>query len=468
MAAFKRLAFATLTNLAVALLAFFVCQSVCAIEIVVDYTYDTNDFFNTAEKRAAIEAAAARLSRVIDSELAAAEPTVNVTCSDGVSLCPAPWRIGFPHPSTGEIYQISTAINAAADPVPDPANEYGFAGLEENQWLLFVGGRSLSAAAVGGTATGLNFTDVFDDPNGPMHRGVIANTPSNTVNDLPTWGGAVAFDTGQDWHFGLETTSVPGDGSFDFYSIALHEIAHALGASAPWNQFRQHIVNGIYYNGANAIAAYNEDNGTNVTQLQLVNSGDPHWADTSSQQSFIFTGGEPLWLGTTGDELQDLIMDPVANFTQDIRRFELTNVDVASLVDIGWSIIDPVSTDPLDLNGDTVVNAADVDLACSNGDVLGPYFERIGSLVGDVDLNGSVQFADFLILSTYFGRSGPYSQGDITCDGEISFGDFLLLSTYFGDSVSASVSHRVPESNAGVLLFIGMLLLATFRRVEQA
>ena len=145
----------------------FSASSTFAIEIVVDYTYDTNNFFDTREKRDAVEAAAARLSRIIDSKLLSVEPEIEISCGGGTAMCPAPWRIGFEHPGTGEIFEFSTAESIDVDPITDPADLYGFAGLKEDEWLLFVGGRSLAPAALGGTATGLNFTGTFDDLDGP-------------------------------------------------------------------------------------------------------------------------------------------------------------------------------------------------------------------------------------------------------------------------------------------------------------
>ncbi|MEM6750936.1 MAG: hypothetical protein AAF612_10740, partial [Planctomycetota bacterium] len=174
-----------------------------AINVVVDYSYDTNNFFDTQAKRDAMQAVADRYSRVITSSLAAVSPAGT---GSGTS---AGWRIGFTHPGTGGSVQISTAASSATDPLVGVgaavANEYGFAGLTADEWTLFVGGRAQSAAGSGGTATGTNFTTTFDDIQGPMHRGFDDNTPSDSVGDLPRWGGSISFDTGRTWHFDLDT-----------------------------------------------------------------------------------------------------------------------------------------------------------------------------------------------------------------------------------------------------------------------
>jgi len=55
-------------------------------------------------------------------------------------------------------------------------------------------------------------------------------------------------------------------------------------------------------------------------------------------------------------------------------------------------------------------------------------------LLGDANLDGEVGFADFLILSSNFGRQVDvaFTDGDFDEDGEVGFADFLLLSSNFG------------------------------------
>ena len=62
-------------------------------------------------------------------------------------------------------------------------------------------------------------------------------------------------------------------------------------------------------------------------------------------------------------------------------------------------------------------------------------------LDGDVDGNGAVEFADFLILSTNFG--GPAEsrdEGDLDGDGNVTFADFLILSQNFGRSADLALA----------------------------
>ena len=305
--------------------------------IKIDYSLDTNNFFNTQARKDALQAVTNRFQRVLaPSSLAA------VSASGTGSGTPAGWRVGLSHPGTGASYQISTAASSATDTLvaAGAANQYGFSGLAINEWTLYAGGRVLGGpAGVGGTATGSNFTSTFDDLNGPLHRGLIANTPSNTVNDLPVWGGAISFDTTTNWHFGVATAA--SGTSIDFFTIALHEVGHALGLATSWNQIGKDI-SGIAYSGSNTLAAFNADNGTGLISIDLVSAADHHFKD-ATYQSLIFAGGAPELAGTVGlATRQDLLMEPIANFSSSVRRFELTNTDVAQLRDIGWSTITAV------------------------------------------------------------------------------------------------------------------------------
>jgi hypothetical protein len=76
---------------------------------------------------------------------------------------------------------------------------------------------------------------------------------------------------------------------------------------------------------------------------------------------------------------------------------------------------------------------------------------------GDLDGNGSVEFADFLVLSANFGSEvGSHTEGDIDCSGDVAFADFLIMSANFGSTVGAEAAS-VPEPSALALLsFAGL------------
>ena len=54
-------------------------------------------------------------------------------------------------------------------------------------------------------------------------------------------------------------------------------------------------------------------------------------------------------------------------------------------------------------------------------------------LLGDINRDGRVDFPDFLILSSNFGKLDVgENEGDLNEDGIIDFADFVILSDNFG------------------------------------
>ena len=137
--------------------------------------------------------------------------------------------------------------------------------------------------------------------------------------------------------------------------------------------------------------------------------------------------------------------------------FAATNGQTSTSV---WSVPAPVYEVPEeaqsiegDLNNDQIVDLADVDalfaaVASGSSDERfdldddqritsgdGEYLLQniLQTRSGDLDLDGNVGFADFLVLSANFGASDAgWADGDLTGDGDIGFADFLLLSANFG------------------------------------
>lgn len=115
----------------------------------------------------------------------------------------------------------------------------------------------------------------------------------------------------------------------------------------------------------------------------------------------------------------------------------------------------------LDLNADGAINADDAALICGV-EGFSDLLAENGILPGDTDLNGGIEFADFLVLSTNFGSEGHFGQGDFDCSGTIDFADFLVLSTNFGQT--AGTAAAVPEPNGSMLVFLSMLALPLIRK----
>jgi hypothetical protein len=70
------------------------------------------------------------------------------------------------------------------------------------------------------------------------------------------------------------------------------------------------------------------------------------------------------------------------------------------------------------------------------------------AILGDCNLDGTVSFADFLILAGNFGKTGmDWDQGDFNYDGTVNFSDFLVLAGNFGKVSTLSASQLADMDN---------------------
>ena len=273
-------------------------SSAFGLTVRVDYRYDQNGFFNNPEARTAMEAVAARWSRIIDQSLMA----VNSIDDD------TDRRFMLINPSTGKKVEVS----------------------------LFVGARNMSSLALGGAfGGGTNFETVFDEAGNLLNRGFNSGAGS-----LSVLGGNISFNSGVDWHF--KCREAPSIGKVDFYSVALHEMGHCFGMASTGVIEWSDLIDGGNYTGANAVAAYSEDLEVGATTLAIAGGEarfDYHWKD-GEVTSKIFLLGEPNLNSTVGvDQLQEALMSSSFQVSGGVQRRELTNVDVGAVKDLGWSVI---------------------------------------------------------------------------------------------------------------------------------
>jgi hypothetical protein len=180
---------------------------------------------------------------------------------------------------------------------------------------------------------------------------------------------------------------------------------------------------------------------------------------------FSFTGGTGQFINATGQGQMDIIIT-LDRFPTDTGTAEQTwrgSITLAPLlvagdfnddghltgddIDVLAGAVAAGSTDTLyDLSGDGQISFADVEA----------WLVTKGTLNGDADLNGGVQFADFVIFAGSFGQSGAWTAGDFDASGNVQFPDFAILANNFGQSAQLATA-AVPEPAPACLLLFGAM-----------
>ncbi|MBI2481807.1 MAG: hypothetical protein HYV60_25125, partial [Planctomycetia bacterium] len=249
----------------------------------VDYSLDTNNFFDSQLKKDLFQQAVDTVLAKLGDDLAAIMPSGRNS-----------WVADLLHPGTGVSWTIANMQVAA------------------NEIVIFAGGRELGATLALGGQGGFqvscivpSFCDVVAT-RGEVGAKTGASAPPAT--DFGPWGGAISFDVTTDFYFSQSTTDL-GTKQADFLSTAMHEVAHLLGfgTSPSWATY---VSNGNYIGPASRIANGNQS-------VPLSSSGN-HWAD-----------------GTTSDG-REAALDP--SLTSGTRKL-LTPLDFAGLDDVGWELV---------------------------------------------------------------------------------------------------------------------------------
>ena len=285
-----------------ALLCTEASPSAQAIDIQFDFTFDSSNFFNGNLQRQNVLNAAALVfeSRFTDT-LSAITPGSGNT-----------WTATFENPSTGLTQSVVNRTIAT------------------NAIVVYVGARDLPGDTLGfGGPGGFSASGSQAFLDAVVLRGQTGAN-ANPPTDFGPWGGSVAFDSLASWYFDQDVTTVESFGtSADFYSVAVHELAHLLGfgTAESWSTF----VSGSSFTGPKSMAL----NGGVAVPL----SGDlSHWAE-----------------GVTGDVLspvvridQETALDP--SIFDGTRKY-FTDLDYAGMDDIGWTVIPEPATTVLLISG---------------------------------------------------------------------------------------------------------------------
>lgn len=278
-----------------------------AFMIELDFTYDTQGFFDRQAARDTLTSAAAFYEGMIVDQITPIIPSMGNS-----------WVPSFTHPGTG---------NSFPDPPPTPENPNvpeRNRQIPADTILVFAGARNLPGPSLGAAGPG-SFIVGVPNPDWVLTLDTRGETNADGAGatDFAKWGGAVSFDTFDDnssqprnWHF--DPTTPPGPGQNDFFSVALHELGHILGVgtSGSWNTF-----------------------------VTTSDAGDSFFVGPASLDEFgapvpLEDGPNPGHFASSGI-FPEPAMDPV--LSPGTRKL-LTDLDIAALRDVGWEVVIPEPT----------------------------------------------------------------------------------------------------------------------------
>ena len=143
-----------------------------------------------------------------------------------------------------------------------------------------------------------------------------------------------------------------------------------------------------------------------------------NWTADASGTRYLRVSGFDGFRGTY--RLHTSFDFAIGDFNED-QSVDATDIDL-----LFAALSDNSSDVQFDVNDDGVVNNSDKDHLLLN---------VIGTLPGDTDLDGKVEFDDFLKLARRFATEGGWADGNFSPDPLVDFQDFLALAQNFGESV---------------------------------
>lgn len=336
------------------------------LNITFDYRYDSTGFFSSQQRRDVLETAATDFEQRITDDLTAITPGGSNT-----------WNAVFVNPTTNAQVTLPN-LSVSADTI-----------------IIFPGARNLASGLGLGGPGGFSANGSAAFLSNLQTRGETGANPSGTNDtDFALWGGTIAFDNAVTWNFSLDP---PSAGENDFYSVALHEIAHVLGFGTA-DSFMNKINSSNRFTGVKTIAAFGgsvpmrEDSAGNLDPGHFANDTEGRIPGTQIRQ--------------------ETAMDP--QVTTGTRKV-LTDVDWAALDDLGWDVT-PVQTAAGNVDGDSDFDSNDsfliqlVMLAASNQQIDDT---KGSSSVSAEDIRAAVNSLD--------------AAGDVDGDGQFDANDAFLI-----------------------------------------
>ena len=302
----------------------WMCSADAAI-VQVNYSFDAangNFFGANPIAKATVNAAAQDISNAISSSLSAITTDVYTGTNGGTSAT-FDWKMDITNPSTGTAATLNT-FNTPVNLITVYAGVRSLAGT-----TLGVGGPGGGGFTLGGSGSASQWVGAVaaaeSASNAAMPRGAgpvigtlsgsstLGGTTANYSLRYGTILGSLSLNSTATWHY--DHTTAVGAGENDYYSVALHEILHAIGfgTSDTWNSQRS----GTTWNGSNVIALQG-------TGANMVSADGGHIAD-GAMSTRISDG-----------VAQEAVMDPTLTVG---TRKSLTQLDLAFLRDLNFTTV---------------------------------------------------------------------------------------------------------------------------------
>jgi hypothetical protein len=209
------------------------------------------------------------------------------------------------------------------------------------------------------------------------------------------------------------------------------------------------------------------------------------------------TSNDILWYDSIANQLSfsgDLgLVSELSTVDSQILTLEFTGSDLALFQDgefnilvgdsvaVDWARLELLVADVAltgDFNFDGTLNAADIDSLCGafngtdlfydldgdgqvgSGDLNQLVTNEIGTLMGDANLDGFVNGADYVLWNSHKFESGHgWADGDFNCDSTVDGADFIVWNTF---KFQAADLQSVPEPPG--MMAVGILLGLCFCR----
>ena len=173
---------------------------------------------------------------------------------------------------------------------------------------------------------------------------------------------------------------------------------------------------------------------------------------------------------------KEALREPIALITVTNGQGEQSDVRRINELPLAESLLDSSADDTLiSFMDDGGISKVDITVV-TDGSGLGGHLAidhiqfGIAAKPGDANVDGIVDFADFVILASSFGESGEnvrWGQGDFNHDRTTSFPDFLDLVGNFGSQRTVA-SQPTPEPTSIFLGEIAVFAVLSCRRCRHA